>query len=110
MMKQGMDSSISAYVVMAAIFSIFPIAGSIGYYHYKKTPAYTSEIEVQIESNPYYYKLPPGYWREAIGPLMWLLACDLNNRNPNHRDIQQLMTTWILLCAGEEVGRRDTKT
>jgi hypothetical protein len=41
----------------------------LGYVHYKRSPAFSSEIDVQVEANPYYFKLPPGYNIEVFGPL-----------------------------------------
>ena len=47
-----------------------PLAVFIGWLHLKRSPAYSSEIDVGVEANPYYYKLPPGYWKEALVPVM----------------------------------------
>ena len=37
--------------------------------HYKRSAAYTSEVDIQMEANPYFFKLPPGYNLEVLGPL-----------------------------------------
>lgn len=47
-----------------------PLAVFIGWLHLKRSPAYRSEIDVSVEANPYYYKLPPGYWKDALVPVM----------------------------------------
>jgi hypothetical protein len=47
-----------------------PASVFIGWLHLKRSPAYRSEMDVAVESNPYYYKLPPGYWRDALVPVM----------------------------------------
>ena len=47
---------------------------SIGYIHYKKTPAYSSEADVVMESYPYNYKLPPGYNPEVVFPMYLVLT------------------------------------
>ena len=58
-----------------APFAIFvtivgvPLSIAVGWVHYKRSPAYTSEIDIQIEANPYNYKLIPGKERELYGPL-----------------------------------------
>jgi len=39
-----------------------------GFIHYKKIPGYKSEAEIQVESNPYVYKLPPGFWLHVVIP------------------------------------------
>lgn len=40
------------YVVIITVIGI-PILVTIGYFHYKKTKAFKSEVDVVIESNPY---------------------------------------------------------
>lgn len=47
-----------------------PAAVFIGWLHLKRSPAYRSELDVSVEANPYYYKLPPGYWRDALVPVL----------------------------------------
>ena len=39
-----------------------------GYLHYKRIPAFKSEQEVTVESNPYIYKLQPGYQKHVSFP------------------------------------------
>lgn len=46
-----------------------PLTVVIGWVHLKRSPAYSSEVEVGVESNPYNYKIVPGYWKEAFVPL-----------------------------------------
>jgi hypothetical protein len=46
-----------------------PIAVGFGWFHYKRSPAYESEVDIQYEANPYLFKLPPGYNLEVVGPL-----------------------------------------
>lgn len=55
-------------LTMTAI--VAPIGVFIGWLHLKRSPAYRSEVDVSVEANPYYYKLPPGYWKEALAPTM----------------------------------------
>jgi len=45
-----------------------PLLVFTGFLHYKKMPAFKTEAEVTTETNPYLYKLPPGYWAEVIIP------------------------------------------
>lgn len=47
-----------------------PLSVFIGWLHMKRSPAYRSEVDVAVESNPYYYKLPPGYWKDALFPVL----------------------------------------
>jgi hypothetical protein len=47
-----------------------PLAILVGWIHLKRSPAFRSEMDVTVEANPYYYKLPPGYWKDALVPVM----------------------------------------
>ncbi len=47
-----------------------PASVFIGWLHLKRSPAFRSEMDISVESNPYYYKLPPGYWKDALVPVM----------------------------------------
>ena len=54
----------AAYLVVIGV----PLLVFSGYYHFKKVPAYKSEMETNIESNPYTYKLTPGHQLEVVMP------------------------------------------
>ena len=56
--------------------------------HIKRSPAYSSEQDISVEANPWYYKLPPGYTREAFGPLYLELLVELSRL----LDAQKLLT------------------
>ena len=60
-----------SFVSYAGIITIIgvPLLIGIGYFHYKRSPAYTAEVDIATESNPYYYKLPPDYTMEVLFPL-----------------------------------------
>lgn len=51
-----------------------PLLISIGYIHYKKSPSYTAESDVTVESYPYYYKLTPGFDKQVIFPLYMMMT------------------------------------
>ena len=58
------------HYIVVLLLVVVPTLVFIGYAHFKRTSAYSSEADVVIESNPYYYKLPPrGYWMTAVMPL-----------------------------------------
>jgi len=61
-------SSFVIFLLIAALVAA-PVAVGLGWIHMKRSPAYTSEMDISVEANPYYYKLPPGYSREAYAPL-----------------------------------------
>jgi hypothetical protein len=56
--------------VIFIVTVVTPLAVFLGWLHLKRTPAYRSELEVGVEANPYYYKLPPGFWKEALVPVL----------------------------------------
>lgn len=51
-----------------------PMLVLFGYAHFKKSRAYKSEADINVEANPYYYKLPPGYNMEVLFPLYLKLS------------------------------------
>jgi hypothetical protein len=56
------------FAILATVTGI-PLCIGAGWMHYKRSAAYTSEVDIQYEANPYYFKLPPGYNLEVLGPL-----------------------------------------
>ncbi|MEM2962847.1 MAG: hypothetical protein QXY01_07540 [Candidatus Bathyarchaeia archaeon] len=58
----------SIFAVIAVCVGV-PFAVFVGWLHMKGTPAWTSEMEISVEANPYYYKLPPGHAKEVYAPL-----------------------------------------
>ena len=56
------------FAVLSTVVGI-PVSVGLGWMHYKRTPAFTSEMDIQVEANPYYFKLPPGYNLEVVGPV-----------------------------------------
>ena len=73
--------AIDNYPVLQAIFPTFghyitivvsigvPLLVLVGYFHYKRSQAYAAEAEINIEDNPYWYKIPPGWNKEVVFPL-----------------------------------------
>jgi hypothetical protein len=56
------------FAILATVIGI-PLCIGFGWMHYKRSAAYTSEVDIQMEANPYFFKLPPGYNLEVLGPL-----------------------------------------
>ena len=55
------------YVLILIIVGI-PSLILTGWLHFRRSTAYKSEAEISFESNPYIYKLPPGFWVKAVMP------------------------------------------
>ena len=60
--------SFTYYAIFMIVIGV-PILILSGYIHFKKSGAYRSEANIAAESNPYYYKLPPGYTIDVLFPL-----------------------------------------
>jgi len=66
--------------ILKEIFPTFPIYAAVlisvgvpalmfaGFLHYKRMSAFKSEQEVMVESNPFVYKLQPGYQKHVMIP------------------------------------------
>jgi hypothetical protein len=57
----------SSYVISMAILGI-PTLVFVGWLHYRRSRAFASEADISVTSNPYQYKLPPGFWLHVIMP------------------------------------------
>jgi len=60
------------HYALAAVAVGIPVLIFSGFIHYKKIPGYKSEVEISMESNPFVYKLPPGWWLQVIMPYFQL--------------------------------------
>lgn len=89
---QGLGISIGAVICILS-----------GWFYLKKTNLWTSEIDVNVEANPYNWMLPPGYWRDAILPVYLHLM-----KNCNWRDLE-LEKKLELLISGKSLGKRISK-
>ncbi|AFS81874.1 hypothetical protein [Candidatus Nitrosopumilus sediminis] len=71
-----------------------PLSISMGYWHVKRSRAQRSQIEVETEINPYFYRLPPGFWKEVFAPLyVELLRTNvkiLQNEKLSEEDIKRI--------------------
>jgi hypothetical protein len=46
-----------------------PLSVLAGWLHYKRSQAYSSEVDIAVEANPYYFKIIPGKEKELQVPL-----------------------------------------
>jgi len=56
------------FAVLATVIGV-PASVMIGWVHMKRSSLMKAEIDIAVEANPYYYKLPPGYWKDAAFPV-----------------------------------------
>jgi len=93
-----------------------PLGVFLGWLHVKRSAAYRSEVDIQVEANPYYYKLPPGYWVEVFAPTyLELLRLNLKllNKEPlteeEQKQIKELQKKLENLINGGYAGGHRTK-
>jgi len=110
--------------VLKEIFPSFPIYAAVliaiglpalilaGFIHFKRIPAFKSEQEVTVESNPFIYKLPPGHARIVGMPynlLMSKLLARLLEKNDLLTDeeaeqLKEIQKNMKKLINGEFIG------
>jgi hypothetical protein len=105
------------YIAILGIIGI-PILVFIGYLHYKKSPAYSSEADISMEAYPYNYKLPPGYNKEVVFPMYLSLTKMIMKLSKNEtlteneiKEISEIQSKIEKLIDGGYVGNpkhRDT--
>jgi len=103
------------YVAYAVILGV-PLLVFIGFLHFKKMPAFKSEAEVNVENNPYNYRIPPGFWMEAIFPYYLITSKILVKLSKNEKitdeelkDISELQKKLVHLLEGGYVGDKKRK-
>ena len=93
---------------------IVPIAAFFGWVHMKRIPGYAAEADLQVESNPYMFKLAPGLWRE-IYARAWLAFAKANKHllieeglltEHDERVLYNIIEQTERLRRGESVGIR----
>jgi hypothetical protein len=104
------------YVSIVAGIGI-PILVLVGYIHYKKSSAYSAEADINVESYPYFYKLPPGWNQEVVFPLYSivtkLLVKIANNEKLTEEEIEEIKSIEkkidLLICGGYVGSHREKK-
>ncbi len=108
---QAIFPSFIHYVLIVTVIGI-PLLIIIGYFHYKKTAAYSSEAEVIAESNPFHYKLPSQGWNsEVVFPFYLSLSNMMIKWSKNEKlddveieNLQKLQEKMNKLIKGDYVG------
>ncbi len=114
-LKQVFPSFLEYAVVMISIG--IPVLVLAGFIHFKKIPAFKSEQEVTVESNPYIYKLPPGHarvvgmpWTLMLSDLMLKLFTNEKITDEEIKKIKEIQKNMKKLIEGEYVGiKKDNK-
>jgi hypothetical protein len=99
------------YIIIVAVIGI-PLLVFIGYVHYKRTAAFSSEADVIAEAHPYNYKLPPKGWNQEVNYPLYLLLTEMiikSSKNEQFSDeelleIKNLQKKIKLLIDGKFVN------
>ncbi len=103
--------SFAHYVIIIGSV-VFPLLVFVGWLHYRKTAAYGTEAEIQLESNPYMYKIPPGWYTEALFPTLHKMTEYIIKSNNNEKlddksieEIIEINKKLDILIKGGKVGK-----
>jgi len=95
---------------------LVPLLVLIGWMHYRRTAAYGSEAEVQMETNPYMYKLAPGWNQEAFFPTLLKMTEFMIKSNNNEKlddesikELVEINKKLDTLVKGGTVGKNTKK-
>jgi hypothetical protein len=100
------------FMIVGTIIGL-PSGVIIGWLHLKRTPAWTAEIDISTEANPYNYKLTPGLWKEVFAPTYLellrqnrkILASNNLLTDEEARRISELERKLEILVSGGFVGQ-----
>ena len=84
--------SFEYYLVTFVIIGV-PLLILIGYFHFKRTSGFASEMEVTVESNPYTYKIRPGYDTVVLFPFFLLFTKTMIKYSKNENLTQEELDT-----------------
>jgi len=99
------------FAVLATIIGI-PLSVAIGWVHIKRSAGFSSEVDISVEANPYYYRLAPGWQKEVWFPVYLEMLVLLEKLMVAHEmlsteeraQIQSLQGKIRTLIAGGIVG------
>ncbi|MGB9021825.1 MAG: hypothetical protein WCC94_00110 [Candidatus Bathyarchaeia archaeon] len=89
-----------------------PLSIVIGWVHMKRSRLFSSEQDIAVESNPYQYKLPPGFSKEVFTPVT-LVQLRIVRRlaetnglltDSERNDLDELEKKLVILVEGGYVG------
>jgi len=63
--------------IIFSLVTILPLGVLIGWFHFKRTLAYSAAMAINVESNPYNYMITPGKETEIVWPMHTLFLTAL---------------------------------
>lgn len=116
---QFLQSVFPAFWIFSVISLVVGIPSAIilGWFHVKGSGIFMSEQDINVEANPYNYKVPPGFWQEAFTPvyleLLKGMAKMLDKQGllnaEEQEQIKQLENKLETLIQGGFIGAPKTK-
>jgi len=70
-----------------------PVVALVGYFHFRKMPGYESQASINIENNPYVYKLSPGFWLHVLMPYFLAQSILLTKLSKNEKVTDEELKT-----------------
>ena len=100
------------YIILTVAIGI-PLLVIIGYVHYKKINAYSAEMDITVEANPYHFRLPKDGWNQQVAfPLYLMITKMMIKWSKNEKltdeeikEIIELQKKINLLIKGGSVGK-----
>ena len=107
----GIFPSFASFVIVGFIL-LLPAGILFGWVHAKRSHAFAAEFDIAVETNPYYYKLPPGYVTEAQFPVYLSIIRLLKKIGERERflsreemaEIEELEEKLKVLMRGGQLG------
>jgi len=101
-----------AWFAVVTVMIGSPVSIAIGWIHFKRIPAYSSEQDIIVEANPYNYRLPPGYWTEVWAPLWYTMLVQQKKlleshgllTNEERTQLEELERKVRVLMKGGSIG------
>ncbi len=107
----GIFPSFFNYLFLLSIIGV-PLLIFIGYIHFKRIPAYSSETDITAETNPFCFKLPPGFTVEVLYPLYYSISNILVKLSKNEKltdqeinEIAEIEKKINILIRGGSIGK-----
>ena len=90
---QAIFPSFVSYFLVVMIIGI-PILVLAGYIHFRRIPAYSSELDIGVYSNPWFFKIRPGYDQKVVFPMYRILTIMLlklsNDEKLDDKEIKEI--------------------
>jgi len=106
-----------AHYLIIGVSIIIPILVFVGFLHYRRTAAFGTEAEIQLENNPYMYKVPLGWHKEALFPTLLKMTEYMikssNDEKLDDKSLQELIEInkkLDTLVKGGQVGKDNSKS